>query len=770
MRSNRVLAGVFLLGTLASLLAHAQGTTDSKSSTTSAADNPATSTLEEVTITGKFIDTGAASATKQNVSTLDTPFSVSAYTGDFMKSIDTTEVADLYRYMTGLQKAGATGYDLTLRGFSTTDSDRNTVLVDGLPGLAVRFGSPPTIGTDHIEVVKGAASLLYGAVQPGGFVNMISKRPSDVASTVVSARATAPGSSRSSRVEGGDVSFDSTGPIDSDHRWLYRVVAQVSDDDTFRDYSFERGRYLAPSLTWNLSDATSVVLLMEYRAVESNYASLFLLAPRLPQGANISYLAPITTNYMAPHDYLHERGLNETAFINHEFDNKMKWTFELRHVDHHDSAEAYDITRYDRKDPTFQTLDLRARGQRNQRTYTFGDTYLTIPFETGGVGHRLITGLNFGKEIDDFNRIQFCDINSPDKAVADATCNPTSAQYSISLINPSFTNIPPISAFGQGVITPAARSRNYVTGVGFGAYFSDLMTLTDHWKATVGLRYAREDQKNYADLNEPSPVPGDAHLISSAVLPQVGVIFEPTQHLSFYASYSTSFSPVPPGTQAPDGSYDFKPTKAKGYEIGAKTNSNGGRLTFTAALFQIDQTNTIVASSSSACSTGSCSDQIGAAQSRGIELEFSASPLPGWTLIAGYAHTKAIVTENPDSLSGPLVGALLPNSPLDAAHLWSRYDLQTGPLQNLGFGIGYSYTSTRIPYSPTVSLPQPFIIPAYQVFDLGVYYPVGHFDATLKVNNLFDRNYYSSGTVTQGKVNIVPGTPRTIMANLSYKF
>jgi iron complex outermembrane receptor protein len=97
--------------------------------------------IGEVVVTGHFLATGAMSATKQNVSTLDTPFSVSAYTGDFMKTIHTTQVADLYRYMTGLQKAGATGYDLTLRGFSTTDSDRNTILTDGLPGLAARAHS-----------------------------------------------------------------------------------------------------------------------------------------------------------------------------------------------------------------------------------------------------------------------------------------------------------------------------------------------------------------------------------------------------------------------------------------------------------------------------------------------------------------------------------------------------------------------------------------------------------------------------------------------------
>jgi iron complex outermembrane receptor protein len=769
MRSKRMRMGILALTSIfAATQAQAR---DPAGASASDESSQSGSQLEEVSVTGRFVDTGAASATKQSVSTLDTPFSVSAYTQDFMKSVDTTQVADLYRYMTGLQKAGNTGYDLTLRGFSTTDSDRNTILVDGLPGLAVRFGSPPTVGTDHIEVVKGAASLLYGAVQPGGFVNMITKKPSSAESTVVSIRGTTSGSGSGSRTKGGDVSVDSTGPIDSNGKLLYRFVAQVSDDDKFRDFSYEKALYIAPSLTWNATDRTSITFLVEHRAVQSNYASLYLLAPRLPQGANVSYLAPPTTNYMAPGDFLHETGMIETALVNHRFDNGVRWTFEVRRVDHRDSASAWDITRYDRKDPTFQTLDLRARGQQNKRVYTFGDTYFTVPFQTLGLSHRMIAGLNLGKETDDFARTQFCDINSPDKPVADATCNPTAAKYTVSVINPNFSNLPPRTAFGQGVITPASRSRNFVSGVGSGAYLSDLITLGEHWKASVGLRYAREDQKNFADLYEPPPVVGDAHVISSAWLPQAGLIFEPTRSLSFYTSYSTSFSPVPPGTQHVDGSYDFKPTQAKGYEVGAKANLDDGKVSFTAALFKIDQTNTIVPSSSAACSTGSCSDQIGAARSQGLELELSAIPIVGWTLIAGYAHTRAVVTENPDALSGPVVGGLLPNSPLNAAHLWSRYDIQSGPLMNLGFGIGYSYTSDRIAYSPTIALPVSFTIPSYQVVDIGMYYSLPpHFDATLKVNNLFDRNYYLSGTVTQGKVNIVPGNPRAIQATLGYRF
>jgi len=196
-----------------------------------------------------------------------------------------------------------------------------------------------------------------------------------------------------------------------------------------------------------------------------------------------------------------------------------------------------------------------------------------------------------------------------------------------------------------------------------------------------------------------------------------------------------------------------------------------GALTATAALFRIDQTNVIVASSSSACSTGSCSEQIGAARSQGVELEATARPLPNWNIIAGYAYTDARVTNNPKAaLAGPLAGGELPNSPLNAAHLWSRYDFTGSGLDGLGVGLGLSYVSTRVAYTPTASLLHPFVAPAYTVVDMGVYYTIKKVDFTLKINNLLDTNYYLSGTVTQGKVNVQPGTPRTAMLTASYKF
>src|SRR5690242_6617215 len=140
-------------------------------------NKPAKPAANEIVVTGHFIGTGAKSAMKMDVSVMDTPFSVSSYSNSFVKSIETTQLTDLYNYMTGVKQSGNTAYDITIRGFKSSGDDRNAIMVDGLPGLSSRYASPATINLDHVELVKGAMSVLYGQIQPGGFVNLITKKP-----------------------------------------------------------------------------------------------------------------------------------------------------------------------------------------------------------------------------------------------------------------------------------------------------------------------------------------------------------------------------------------------------------------------------------------------------------------------------------------------------------------------------------------------------------------------------------------------------------------
>src|SRR5207248_4132427 len=122
-------------------------------------------------------------------------------------------------------------------------------------------------------VVKGPMSVLYGQIQPGGFVNIIAKKPKsefqgsfDLKGTTFASK-----TSRFGDANGYDFDVDVTGLIDTDRRFLYRMVAEHGDRDTARDFVYERSTYLAPSATWNVSDATSITLLSEYRKVRGSY-------------------------------------------------------------------------------------------------------------------------------------------------------------------------------------------------------------------------------------------------------------------------------------------------------------------------------------------------------------------------------------------------------------------------------------------------------------------------------------------------------------------
>lgn len=722
------------------------------------------SALQEVVVTSSFKEQSDNSM-KMGIPVKDTPFSIESYSRSFMTSIQTQQIFDLYRYMTGLQKAGLTGYDLTIRGFSTADSDRNTFLTDGLPGLSVRFGSPPTIGIDHIELLKGSASLLYGQATPGGIVNIITKKPQDMAATEIETRGTL-NASDYSRVRGGDVSFDSTGPLGTD-RVLYRVIGQISDDRYFRNFSYERGKYLAPMLSAKLGEATTATLQFEYRSLGADYENVGLLAPNTAGAATVAQLAPIQTVYTAPGTSRDERGTTTSFFLNHELADKGSINLSVRSVDHHDYAYAFDITGFDKKDPTFRTLDLRARGQSNQRTYNFADLNTVLPFHGGGIGHRVIIGVNAGKEIDDFKRTRFCAINSPGKPLADPTCNIGKSQYTVSVLDPDFSAIPPPGAFGAGKLAD-----NWTLSQTGAAYLSDLITLSSHWKAMAGVRYSRDKIRVYNNRYILTQSP--AEQTTSSTVPQAGIIYQPNRQWSYYASYSESYSPVDPSTQGLLSSPLFKPTVGKGAEVGAKADFLHHRINVTGALFLINEKNVLTpygGGTDANCPTGSCEVQIGAARSKGVELELSAKPIEALTVIAGYAYTDAVVSESNSSPSANILGDDLPNSPRNAFHLWSRYDVLGGAMRGFGAGIGVSYVGWRAANTGTISTPGEFILPSYTVVDMAFYkvFESG-LNVTMKLNNLLDKTYYQDGKITAGMVSVDAGAPRTAELDLSWTF
>ena len=685
----------------------------------------------DIVVTGRFLDTGASSATKLDIPVLDTPFSVASYNNNFMKAIETNNISDLYKYMNGIQRAGNTGYDITFRGFKTSGNDRNAILTDGLPGLSVRFGSPPTIGVDHVELVKGPTSVLYGQAQPGGFINIITKKPKSSPEFSIGLRGESSASSYGRQL-GGLISMDLTGPVTEDGSLSARFVGEGGYTRGFRDYAYEKPIYVSPSLTWDLGSRTSVTIQGEYRWVKSHYDTYLAAYNR-----DVNNIADITTTYQEPDDYLIERGATANIYVSHEFSNDVKLNVGYRYVDHYDTQRNYDVVGF--RNAT--TITRRARGQLNLRTYSFVDANVTAKVDTFGIQHSLLVGFNGGQETASLRRLQFYN------------CTGSCTALDVNVYNPVHGVLPLPTAYPIGSLSWRVTSQNSI-----GLYASDFIEFSDMFKAMVGIRYADERQ-DIDDLETPNFVYQKKK--DTKFLPLAGLLFQPIKQVSFYASYSTSFVPVAATAQDINGNNPFAPTEANSIEGGVKAELFDRRLNVTTAYFDIKKKNTL---NTFSCAIGNCSNQLGGERSRGFEIEATATPLPNWQITGGYSHTIARVTNS--NVPGQ-TGARLANAPINAFNFWSRYDITDGALKDLGIGLGVSFIGKRHGLLPTQAVDSrpdngTLPLPRYTTVDLGLYYKLGdNIDLTLKAQNLFEERYIESAGFS-GDIQLVPGTPRTL--------
>lgn len=720
-------------------------------------------TGEDIVVTGQFLDQGSKSAMKMDVAVLDTPYSVASYSEAFVKSLETQNVADLYNYMTGLKKSGVTAYDITLRGFKSGGDDRNAIMVDGLPGMSGRYGSPPTIGIDHIELVKGPMSVLYGQIQPGGFVNLITKKPQSVQKTVAEIRTNTFASPARGFWDHNSISgaVDTTGPITDGIN--YRVVGQFTRNEGFRDYDYTHQEFFAPSLAFDIGPDTTLTVQGEYRRTKQHF-DIGLAAPF--NGAtsatstiyDINAVADITDVYTQPDNYRVETGKTASAYLVHNFGDDWKLNVAWRHVvydsDQQDMSST-GVNRYGGATGIFR-VTRRARQLQTTRAYDYGDINLTGTFNTGGIEHKVLVGLNGGRDKVRENRLKF--FNGSTRNVATGVCPAGGICLDIPLYNPgdfyanypAFDSLPAVNAGDQLLLTD-----RHITSRNYGIYVSDLITLTDWLKVSASARKFREFSRTYSDKRNFPTRYGD-RVTEKDFLPSVGVLVQPTKNITIYGSYAESFVPVDPGLINLQGTNDgFFPITGTQYEFGVKTEDLlDGKLGFTTAIYQIDNVGQVT---QTICPFGSCSVQLGEARSRGFEFEGTASPLDNWQLIFGYTYIDAKVLSGGPGFEFQ-AGRRLPNVAKNAANLWSRYDFDNG----FGVGLGVTYTGQREGVLPTQANDlKPLDLPAYTVVDVGLYYTKERYSLNLKIGNLLNEKYFeNSGAGSQGRVQIQPGQPR----------
>lgn len=650
-----------------------------------------------------YVATRTGTATKTDTPILEVPQTINVITADQIQAQGAQNLTQALRYTPGL---GVNGYtdrnsiadEITSRGFAPTP-----LYLDGayLP-YAGSLGGAPQIDPytlERVEVLKGPSSVLYGQNQPGGLVNMVSKRPTTEQRSQVRF-----GLGSYHRVNG---AFDTSGPLDEQKAFSYRVIGVAKKGNEQVDHTHSERMLLAPSLTWAPTEDTALTLLAQVQRDDGleDYQSLPRIGSlvRGPSGQRIDQ--DFFSGDSRYNDYKRDQYILGYDF-SHRFDEDLQFRSTARYTDVDDRyrgfylrsfvTDADGVTDYTRANRT--KVDWR----QHNSAYTL-DNNLEYRFNTGALQHTTLAGVDyrhFNRKYDGYNAY----------------------------------NAEPVNLYGKnntdtGNVRPELTTKWDNTVRQTGLYLQDQIKL-DQWILTIGGRQDWAEVENKDLLARTITEQRDNKFTG-----RIGLTYVTDFGLAPYVSYSESFLPTV-GTAAPErGGNAFKPTEGEQYEVGVKYQPFDKTL-LTAAVFQIKQKNVLTGD----VDYPQYESQSGEVRSRGVELELKSS-IEQFDVLAAATYIDSFYTRETYGNEDNRSEAQAPVS----ATAWVDYHFSQATVDGLTWGVGARYTG-RKPGDAANS----FHTPAYVVYDTTLCYDFSRFSpsmaglqARLNVQNLFDREYVS---------------------------
>ncbi|MBD1997177.1 TonB-dependent receptor [Leptolyngbya sp. FACHB-541] len=657
-----------------------------------------------------YIVDNSTTATRTDTLILEVPGSIQIVPQQVIQEQNALRLPDIFRNVSGIGEEGGFGDALdqfNIRGFTATGQIfRNGIRVPNVFSPLVE-----TENLERVEILKGPASVLYGALEPGGIINLVTEQPLDDPRYAASLSVGSFGLLRPT--------FDLTGPLNADETLLYRINAVYETGERWRDFDTDIDRfYVSPVLTWRISDRTDLTIDGEYlydeRPVDRGIPAIGDRPADIPRDRVFG----------DPDDFIR----TESYSLGYQLEHELNDDWRVRNAFRFLQTNSINL----RLDP-FSPEGLDETTGILTRAFNFNDpleesyivqTDVVGEFATGPVDHTLLFGVDYVRQYQHFETF-FGDAIAP-----------------INIFDPVYEELdrPSLSDF----VVPGFD----IVSDSVGIFLQDQIDLTDDLILLVGGRFDFIDQESI-DIESSSTTTQ----YDEAFSPRVGIVYQPIEDLSFYASFSRSLV-LNDSVQA-DGSF-LEPIRGTQYEIGVKGELLDGRLLTTLAAYNLTRTNIGVPDPENIDFFISTGEQ----RSRGIELDVLGEILPGWNVIASLGYIEAEVTEDGGS---ELEGNRLRNVPDYTASLWTSYEIQSGNLAGLGFGAGIFYIGNRAGDAQNT-----FELPSYLRTDAALYYQRDNWQVALNVKNLFDVEYFES--VNFGRLSIEPGAPRTVVGTVSVEF
>lgn len=706
----------------------------------------------------------------------DIPLTTSSVGKDLLEQTDATSIHEALKYSTGVKPLVNYGgfQTFTMRGFGAP-----VIMLDGVRDERMNFSNSAPFtslaAVERIEFLKGPASVLYGHTAVGGILNVVRKQPTKDLQGNFSATY---GSWETKRVKLG------VGNSLSD-KLSYRFDAGFSDTEGWRDaadktlngylalnYQISKDDLLEFRLAGNKDSYGTETGLpsMKYDVFDKN-DNLLHKKGQLPDSFDRSQ------RYNDPADFLDHENWNTSLKYTKKFSERSNLQVHTAYsndlIDYFSTEELSYLTS---DDPIYNTYYKSGDSKKYicldslQRTFplrfshetkTFQNTIdWNIKFDLAGIQHNFNTGY-FYMYID---RKSFTGYSVGKDVKGEGLFG------TVAVVDP---------ILNQGDLqTQFSKVKIYNENV-HGLFFQDLMDITSKFKVLIGARYDRFEMGNQSGLissgRNITDKTAQKSIVNHSFTYRLGAVYQPLAQLSLYASYANFFKPKRTvfnenyiyvdkdgKTFVPsDGKEVFEPEDGYQLETGFKYQNND-HLHINGSIYYIKKNN-IVEFLGNSDEGKKIYGQVGVVDSKGFDLEMNYMPVKGLSLIAGYGFNIAKYRKFSDNeYENSKKGNYIRNNPKHHIFSWAYYTVPKGTFENVSVGFGLDYNDKMY-----VNSSNSYYLPDYCLFDASLGYRKDNLYCKLKVNNLFNKEYYSSTVYSN---QYITGMERNAMFTIGMDF
>ncbi|HEX8326929.1 MAG TPA: TonB-dependent receptor [Hymenobacter sp.] len=711
--------------------------------------------LGEVTVTGdrtnKFARKNSEYVSKMPLRNLENPQVYATVGKELLTEQLVFSVDDATRNVPGLQKmwdatgrGGDGGAFYASRGFVTSSQLRN--------GVAGNVTSDiDAVNLEKLEVIKGPSGTLFGSALTsyGGLLNRVTKKPYESFGGEVAVSA---GSYAFHRI-----SADVNTPLNASKSLAFRLNTAYNYEDNFQNAGytgFNKSLAIAPSLQFRPNEKLTINLDAEvYRGTNVGKQMIFFYetsqalgvsrADEVPLDYRQSYQGPgltqdsRSTNLFGQVQYRISPAFTSTTYLtsSHSYSNGFGPYFYL--VSDATASQGAVTT------PGTHLLARADQSTDNSRRQIFEVQQLfNGDFQVAGLRNRVVLGLDFLRLDSDVDFLgggfDTAPLNVPGYDFRN---------FSGTTVNQLYAATPP----PHYLVTTKSNT--------YSAFVSDVLNLTEQLSVLAALRVDHFDNKGGIFYTPTEPY------TQTALSPKFGAVYQPVKdRVAVFANYQNSFNNLGSYTGTDGIGRIAKPEQANQVEAGVKLDAADGRVSATVSYYNIEVKNRLRSTPIGESSPGAndaipnASTQNGTQESRGVELNLIATPLPGLNVVGGFAYNHSVLVNATEDVNG-----LRPNTASSPylANAWVSYRQPEGVLKGLGAGFGGNYASDNKVQNTKTNV---FTLPAYTILNASVFYDQPKYRISARVDNLTDQKYWIGYTTMSAQ------KLRSIVGSVAYKF